>query len=216
MFIKKSVTAFVDWNSQIINAGQRNEFRKPRQTLATAEYVSTMIEAKLKEFTQADIFSVSMRLYHGWYGGLTETKNLSAIKTIIQDRLIPLRVGNTIFDWRQPFSHTLLGADEHRLHSRLGVHLPDSCRENLRGGQDRREKMVDTALVCDLLSSARSEPQEIKVIMAEDDDPIPGIFVAEKWMKPDGGRLLLIRKREASAHLCLGGLLWKLETVNAR
>lgn len=216
MFKKKSVTAFIDWNSQIINAGQQTEPRKPRQALATAEYVSAMIAAKLREFTEADIFDVTMRLYHGWYGGLTETENFSAIKTVIRERLIPSRAGKAIFDWRQPFSHTLLGADEHRLHSRLRVHLPDSCRENLKGGQDRREKMVDTALVCDLLASARSEPQEVKVIMAEDDDPVPGIFVAEKWIKSHGGKILLIRKRESSAHLCLGGLLWKLETSNAR
>lgn len=48
--------------------------------------------------------------------------------------------------------------------------------------------MVDTALAADLLAWAR-------------------LFTAEAWVKPHGGRTLLVRRRAASQYLRLDGLL---------
>jgi hypothetical protein len=67
--------------------------------------------------------------------------------------------------------------------------------------------MVDTALACDLLTHARFDPADWRVIVAEDDDFVPAAFVAEAWSKEKGGRTLLLRHRSQSRYLDLGGIL---------
>ena len=41
--------------------------------------------------------------------------------------------------------------------------------------------MVDTALVCDLLSAARTPEISLSLVISHDDDMIPGILCAEAW-----------------------------------
>lgn len=67
--------------------------------------------------------------------------------------------------------------------------------------------MVDTALAADLLVWARSFPSEWALVLAEDDDVVPPLFTAEAWVKPHGGRALLVRRRPAGQYLRLNGLL---------
>ena len=68
---------------------------------------------------------------------------------------------------------------------------------------------MDTALAADLLAWARLYPSEWAVVLAEDDDVVPPLFTAEAWIKPHGGRALLVRRRSASQYLKLDGLLEK-------
>lgn len=109
------------------------------------------------------------------------------------------------------FGDTLLDAFDHRKHKRLGIHLPDTLRADTTTGARNREKMVDTAMVCDILCSARSDPAHWRVVMAEDDDVVPSVFVAEKWSKDKGGKSFILRDRAAHGFLALDGLLRKLE-----
>jgi len=67
--------------------------------------------------------------------------------------------------------------------------------------------MIDTALVADLLSVSRSNSMGWKIVMAEDDDVIPGIMVAERWSQERGGKCLLLRRREDVGHLRIDELL---------
>ena len=71
--------------------------------------------------------------------------------------------------------------------------------------------MVDTALATDLLAWARLSPSEWAVVLAEDDDLVPPLFTAEAWIKPHGGRALLVRRRPAGQYLKLDGLLRELQ-----
>lgn len=70
--------------------------------------------------------------------------------------------------------------------------------------------MVDTAIAADLLAWARRSPSEWALVLAEDDDVVPPLFTVEAWIKPHGGRALLLRRRPASQYLKLDGLLRRL------
>jgi hypothetical protein len=208
---RRQVTAFIDWNSQISNAGQKTEKRIERQVSMTLSYVtdrlSELLEIKEKD---TDLFSVDMRIYYGWYQGLTPTPSRRALETLINDRQVPLVVGKARFDWQQPFGDILLDAFNHRLHPRIRVHLPNTFRAPIQQGGEHREKMVDAALICDLLCRARAEPESIRIIMAEDDDIVPAAFVGERWTKSQGGRTVIARVRADPNFLALDGLIWLL------
>ena len=94
-------------------------------------------------------------------------------------------------------------------HRRPPIHLPNTLRDQAKN-QPPAEKMVDTALAADLLAWARQSPSEWALVLAEDDDVAPPIFTAEAWIKPHGGRVLLLRKRPASQYLRLNDLMRKL------
>lgn len=74
-----------------------------------------------------------------------------------------------------------------------------------------REKMVDAALTCDVLASARSSPSDIRLILGEDDDLVPAAFTADSWGKERGGRTFILRNRDISEHLNMTGVYKKLD-----
>jgi hypothetical protein len=207
MLRRLAVKVFVDWRAQISNAKQQAEPRASRRAENTVSFVVTEVARFLSTHQVADIFVAEMRLYHGWHAGLTRTENRTALAQLIRENSLPGAAGNVSFDWSQPFGDSLLSALPHRLHPRLGIHLPDTLREGFEKGYRIREKMVDAALLCDLLSSTRSSPTDWRIIMAEDDDFVPGAFVSERWGKDAGGRTFLLRKRYQMGHLQLRGLL---------
>jgi len=67
--------------------------------------------------------------------------------------------------------------------------------------------MVDTALVADVVSTAYREPQDWIVVVTEDDDLIPSIYVAEAVLAASTGRAVLLRKRNHMGMLSLDDLL---------
>jgi hypothetical protein len=208
---RRQVTAFIDWNSQLSNAHQKSEQRVDRQVIVTLDYITKQLSKILeKGIKNVDIFNVVMRVYYGWHSGLTPTPTRDKLENLIANQEAPFLVGKTRFDWQQPFGDVLLSASEHRLHPRIRVHLPNQFRTAQKPDERHREKMVDAALICDLLYLARTEPEDIRVIMAEDDDFIPAVFVGEQWAKDRGGRTLIARVRRDSPHLNLDGLIWNL------
>lgn len=208
---RQDISLFVDWNSQIANGGQAREDRVERRTLEVAEYVTKAVESALPSENDRVLYRASVRLYYGWHKGLTATDTRAALIGLYQDGLLPTVSGKVAFDWSNMFGDTLLDAFDHRKHRRLGVHLPDTLRLDTTTGGRIREKMVDTAMACDILCSARSDPSDWRIVMAEDDDVIPSVFVAEKWSKDKGGKSFILRDRSAQGFLALDGLLKKLE-----
>jgi hypothetical protein len=207
MIRRRQVVAFIDWNSQIANAGQRGEVREERKASRTLDYVVEKVASTLSEIDRdVDLFQVEMRLYHGWHRGLSETDSRRAIGLLAEKRELPSMIGKARFDWGKIFGNTLVDAFDHRKHPRLRIHLPNTLRTSLTGGPDR-EKMVDGALMCDLLCCARSDPGALRLIFAEDDDVIPAIFVSERWGKDHQGKTILARARADTGFLALEGLL---------
>lgn len=206
MLIKKEVIAFVDWNSQCHNAGQSREMRIERKVEKTADYIVETVARILSTIDKADRFDVTLRLYYGWHRGLTKTESRAELERQISQKDLPNRRGKCMLNWKEAFGDRLLSAGNHRLNKRLNIHLPDTLRAEATTGTGEREKMVDTALVSDLLCATRSSPQACKMVLAEDDDFVPALYVAEQWSN-SGGRCFMVRTHGSSDHLSLNGLV---------
>lgn len=199
-----AVTAFVDWRTQTHNAGvqRANDVEAARHTLVQT---TRMVGRALRRERQR--FRVSLRLYHGWHRGWQPTDGLKAAVRAVGGIDFAALSGERIeFSPAVQYGHTLLAALSERRHARPSLHLPNTLRRQGRG-QPSTEKMVDTALAADLLAWARLFPSEWALVLAEDDDVVPPLFTAEAWVKPHGGRTLLVRRRPASQYLRLDGLL---------
>ena len=206
MLRKCHVTAFIDWNSQTYNAGVKRELvRSGRGIDSVIQYIANTIDSILSKNKEWDRYEVDIRLYYGWHAGLTKTKCRSGIEELAAAGGLPASRGRCTFNWSCPFGDKLLSALDRRLHRKVQLHLPDTLRDDAEG--NGREKMVDTALVADLLSVTRGDSQGWKIILAEDDDVIPGLLVAEKWSSERGGRCILARKRAEMGHLRIDELL---------
>ena len=205
------VTAFVDWNAQIhrAKASKVSVLDKARQTLIkSAKTISTVLAREAPNLR----FFVGFRLYHGWYKGWEPTDNLRAIRTTISDTSFPelSYQPNVVFLPDVQYGHTLREALPERCHRRPPIHLPNSLRQQSKDSPPV-EKMVDTALATDLLDWARSDPAEWALVLADDDDFVPPVFSAEAWIRPHGGRVILVRSQRISkTHLKLDGLLMEV------
>jgi len=62
-------------------------------------------------------------------------------------------------------------------------------------GANPEQKMVDTALVADLLHAARYGDYDECVVIGDDDDLLPGLFTAEQW----GTRVRLLRLQNTTS-----------------
>jgi hypothetical protein len=91
--------------------------------------------------------------------------------------------------------------------------------DTLRRRQDGSEeqKMVDTALVVDVLSFCRSEsrnfikgkrPESMAIIIGDDDDLLPGAFVSEKWGLPT--YVLRVTRTDENRFIDTNGLTYRL------
>jgi hypothetical protein len=119
-----------------------------------------------------------MRLYHGWHKGYEPTPNRKAAQLIINrtDYATLSQRQNVVFLPNVEFGDKLANALDKRLHRRLGIHLPNTVRR--RFGDELEEKMVDTALAADVVATAHFDSADWILVVTEDDDLIPPIYVA--------------------------------------
>ena len=207
-----SVTAFVDWNSQIYNsrADKHDPVSRAKRTL---EKTTNSISRLLLSEDHNSRFDVVLRLYHGWHKGWERTENLLAIMRVVADPAFPSDysvVRNVIFRQAVQFGHTLLSALPMRQLSGHQIHFANTLRQrNANSGPE--EKMVDTALAADLLHWARETPSDWALVLAEDDDVVPPVFTAEAWIHGHGGRMFIVRTRGATRYAKLNGILRELK-----
>ena len=205
-----TVTAFVDWNSQVHNAraDELDPVEKAKQTLRrTVRAIRRVLAGE----DPARRFDVGLRLYHGWHKGWEKSVNLRAIMEAVADPEFPAEYSarNVLFRQSVGYGHTLLSTLPERRHPRSQIHLADTLRRRTdRARRDEEEKMVDTALAADLLQWARESPSQWALVLAEDDDIVPPVFTAEAWIKAHGGRAFIVRTRRLGQYLRLDGL-WR-------
>ena len=192
------VTALVDWTAQMHNA-KAVEIEEPRARAGlTLKKVARIIDTVLTSRAPSTRFQVTLRLYHGWHKGFEATENRRAmVAVVVETDFADLsRSPNIHFSPEVRYGDELLTALSHRAHPQPPIHLPNTWRQQDQHAE-RTEKMVDTALAADLLAWARSDPHEWALVLSEDDDVVPPVFTAEAWMKPHGGRVLIVRTRQS-------------------
>jgi hypothetical protein len=202
------VTALVDWNTQV--HGLEARVQDPVQLADQAlQRTARAISRLLREESPAERYQVTLRLYHGWRKGFKPAPNLKAVRNAIAkvDFAALSQYPSIVFLPEVCYGDLLLEALPDRLHTRQAIHLPNTLRQQRRNSRPS-EKMVDTALAADLLVLARQSPSDWILVLGDDDDLVPPVFVAEAWLKPWGGRILLVRSREGP-FLRLSGLIRK-------
>jgi hypothetical protein len=150
---------------------------------------------------------VRNRIYHGWHSGKTETQDRRAWEDAVP-RLRPI-VGSKISFLADVEYGNVLSCGGRR------SPLFDTLRH--RVGEQDQQKMVDTALVSDLLSYCRTEsrnfkrgqkPNSMAIVIGDDDDLLPGVIVAEQWGLPT--YVFRVTREDESKHLNITGLTYKL------
>ena len=203
-----AVTAFVDWQTQMHHTRVRTSLGDRAEL--TLQRTTRIINRVLKMESPGTRFSVDLRFYHGWHKGWEPTDNLRAIAgvrsaEVFADNASP----DIVFSQGVRYGHTLLSALPERSHQRTAIHLPNTLRD--QEGSSPTEKMVDTALAADLLAWAHSDPEEWALVLSDDDDIVPPVLTAESWMRPRGGRVLIVSaQRRRRDFLKLDGLLQEL------
>lgn len=200
---------FVDWNSQLraVSAGPDSD---PVETARQAlRRVGSSVSKILVAEAPSDRFRVDLRVYSGWTKGFTRSDYFKAITSLTEafdlDILFPS--SKIAVTPNLGFGDRLLDGLDRRLSRGLGVHLPNTLRQQEGSGR-WNEKMVDTALACDLLSWLRQDFDSWAVVVSNDDDLVPPVFVAEGWLQQSNGRVLLLRthNRASDRFLRLDGL----------
>lgn len=204
------VGLFVDWNSQIRRVPPAYKVDAVSKGGHALRSVGKAVTKALCSSDPTSTFRVRVRLYHGWTQGFSQTENRRAIAALPEfetpDDIFPSSRVLALGDLE--FGDRLLDCLPERLNQGLGIHLPGTFRRKDKNSSGE-EKMVDTALSADLLSWAKDEPQSLALVVTEDDDLVPPVFVAESWMKPYGGQVRVMRLApwSESKGLNLKGLL---------
>ena len=178
----KRAIGFVDWNTAIIASGAKTTSgRQDAIAEKTLRHVERIVSDCLKQSVGGSKYEVRLRLYAGWHSGKTRTDYFHGITRVIESYASKTRsyhAGRVAF--RGGSNGIRLGNTlacvPGRLARKHGVHLLDTLRQ--RDGK-QEEKMVDTALVVDLLGLASRKEADRYLVVSDDDDMLPGIFAAE-------------------------------------
>ena len=180
----KRAIGFVDWNTAIITSGAKIQGGR-QDTIAekTLRHVERIVSDCLRMSEEEWKFEVRLRLYAGWHSGKTQTDYFRGIAKVIgayarRTRVyhagrVAFRGGNSGIQ----LGHTLACVRGRRARKH-DAHFLDTLRYQ-PGKSEPVEKMVDTALVVDLLSLASRKEADRYLVVSDDDDMLPGIFAAE-------------------------------------
>jgi hypothetical protein len=194
---RNDAIVFVDWDSARRLVRQTTVAKTVRrgaaQTEAVFESLQNEVATHLTTLKFDGIIRVRWRLYHGWYTGKTPTYDHVILNAYVAQSS-PRTIGRISFESDLAFSSRMLCSSPRQpLYDTLRT-----FRDRDSEGVEKivtRQKMVDTALVCDLLHSYRNEKDTIQVVVGDDDDLLPGIFMAESW----GAKVHMLRRRETSS-----------------
>jgi hypothetical protein len=182
--ITNSTLLLVDWDSarRIIGKGAGSSV-----TRRLDREIENAIEALQEEVANAlrprtEICRVSWRVYHGWHQGTTSTDDRRLFEKFVNG-YSSHRVGKLSFGRDFQFGDDMLCGSR-----RSPLRYTLRRRAQTPGGKPE-QKMVDTALIADLLHAARSGTYDECVVIGDDDDLLPGLFTAEQW----GARVRLLR-----------------------
>lgn len=204
---KVLVTAFVDWNAQICEFRLVNGLEESCEpdSSEVLDLVFGKLRNLLSSHRQEQLngkqvqrrFEIHLRLYHGWHEEFKQTRRRQNLGRIGVEELSNLSSDNWVNVRSLSFGDFALKALDTRIEKTTGVHFPATYR---RQGKKKNynEKMVDTALVADLVVSAvqTDEPSWL-IVVGTDIDLMPGVYAAEAYMHGTGRKLAFIKRQDA-------------------
>ncbi len=206
-----NATVLVDWNSQLHNWNLKS-ISLDKQFVANRalEMTTRLVSRALSLHDPSSMFVVTLRLYHGWTKGYQDQNPRTALRTVVAgfDFSTSSRSKNVVFNPNVGFGDLLLWANDSRIHPVKKIHLPGTLRERPFKQRKLEEKMVDTAMAADLLAMAITDPGDLSIVLAEDDDLVPPVFTAERIKAAHGGSVYIMQKRTPkNRFVCLDGLI---------
>ena len=180
---------FVDWNTAVIASGAaRRRVRPHAIAQATLEHVERVLSNHLLASADGSRFQVALRLYGGWHAGTTTTPHLQGVTRIREtygSRVRKYHGGHVAFlGGREGIKvGAKLACVPGRLPRKHDFHLLDTLR---RRNGEQGEKMVDTALVVDLLGLAARGEADRYLVVSDDDDMLPGVRPQRPWAPRSG------------------------------
>lgn len=176
-----NVRTFIDWDTarRIVRPSIRRSGH--RQCLTSMMELQQFISELLQEADKSTHFRITYRIYHGWHRGKTKTSDLIDFEKISAENLLSRRIGSCSFAPEILFGNSLVCGGKRSF-------LYDTLRRREDSDKDE-QKMVDTALVSDLLTSVRQERDAVYLVIGDDDDLLPGVITAEQW----GAKIILAR-----------------------
>lgn len=186
--------AFVDWNLAVIASGPSAKMRDGPLAERALRHVEALVATHLAQSYDRTPFRVILRLYTGWWHGLTPSRYRRGIESVLERYAVRPRVyrdGRVLFPGGRDGLQTsdrLAGIDIF-LTRRMRVHFVDMIRTH---DGCTSEKMVDTALVVDLLGLVRRRAANRYLVISDDDDMLPGVIAAKN---ADSGAQIEILRR---------------------
>lgn len=192
-----NVRTFIDWDSARRILSTDTQRGRNDLGLRSMMEIQNFIAELLQKLDTGGHFRVDYRVYHGWHRGTTKTDDYREFEKISAGSELSRRLGKCSFSPSVAFGNVLLCGGKRSM-------LYNTLRKRIDTQKDE-QKMVDTALVSDLLTSVRNDRGSIHIVVGDDDDLIPGVITADSW----GAKVILARVRREfdSAHLNVTDLI---------
>ncbi len=197
----RNVHVLIDWNSELVpfaKTGRQDTTEAARQALRA---VCRKVGQMLREKAGDDAFFLILRAYTGWRRGFEPTERRKSLERVINGTDGP-NFEASIADFNPSnrqvirslnFGDQLLGARRERLCGpRTDHHLSHTLQRDPKGNYG--EKMVDTALVSDLIFLAMDDDRSWLVVVGQDADLVPGILTAEGIMSGTDRKILYLAR----------------------
>jgi hypothetical protein len=196
----RPVHVLIDWNSEVRSLDREgaNGAQVARRALKN---VCRSVGRLLTERAQSEPFFIFLRVYHGWRRGFEPTERRRALEEArvydpinLADRGVSEYSPSQIQVVRElEFGDCLLAArDERRCGPRLDHHLPSTLQTDARGRLG--EKMVDTAIVSDLVYLSIEDDRSWLIVVGQDADLVPGILTAEGILQGTDRRVYFLAR----------------------
>jgi len=208
----------IDWNSELRALRGKNSSESVDVARGVLKSVCRQVGKHLLQSAPDENFFLFLRAYHGWRRGFEPTPNRLALEAA---RIFDPDAdeGGSLNEYsahpRQvvvrelEFGDRLLAARDERLcGQRRDHHLPSTLQVDRAGVSG--EKMVDTALVADLLYLAAEDDDSWLIVVGQDADLVPGILTAEGLLQGTGRRVVyLARGGLRNSNPKIADLVWK-------
>lgn len=214
----RRIHVLIDWNSEIHALHRKTASESVDVARRVLKSVCRQVGKQLLQVAPDENFFLFLRAYHGWRRGYEPTPNRIALEAARVFDPSP-GIGRGLNEYSAhpqqvvvreiEFGDRLLGATDQRLcGQRLDHHLPGTLQSDRAGVQG--EKMVDTALVADLLYLAAEDDDSWLIVVGQDADLVPGILTAEGLLRGTERRVVyLARSGLKNSNPRMADLVWQ-------
>lgn len=197
----RPVHVLIDWNSELRKLPGIGGYDEAEVARRALKQVCRSVGRLLHSRAEGEAFFLFLRVYHGWRRGFDPTPRHRALEAArVYNPNNPEDHGLSEYSPRTTqvvrdlqFGDRLLGARDVWLCGKgQDHHLPSTLQKDRAGVFG--EKMVDTALVSDLIYLAMDDDRSWLVVVAQDADLVPGILTAEGLLHGTDRRVIFLAR----------------------